>query len=92
MLKDSPMFLFWYLLIVNLLALILFGIDKYRAQRHQYRIPEATLFTVAILGGSLGAWAGMYLFRHKTAHKRFVIGIPLILVVQIVVAVWYFVN
>lgn len=74
-----------YLVVINLLAFILFGADKWRALRRLYRISEATLFLVAALGGSLGAWAGMYLFHHKTAHKKFVLGIPLILLVQIVI-------
>lgn len=59
------------------------GIDKSRAKRHAWRIPEKTLFLVCIFGGSVGTWAGMYLFRHKTKHWYFVIGMPVILVVHI---------
>ncbi len=77
-----------YLAAVNLLALALFGIDKKRAKMHQWRIPEKTLFTVAILGGSLGACAGMFLFRHKTKHWYFRYGLPAILIIEIGLFVW----
>ena len=75
-----------YLAGLNLAAILLMGIDKRRAKRLAYRIPEATLFSVAVIGGSLGSLIGMYLFRHKTKHPAFVIGMPLILVVQLVLA------
>ena len=84
MLQDNPLIIICYLLIINLLAFLLFGIDKRRASKHRYRISEAALFSVALLGGSIGAWAGMYAFRHKTAHWYFVVGIPLILLAQVV--------
>lgn len=89
MLQDNPLIIICYLLIINLLAFALFGIDKRRASKHRYRISEAALFSVALLGGSIGAWAGMYVFRHKTAHWYFVVGIPLILVAQVAVVLWY---
>lgn len=73
-----------YLIFINLLGLILMAADKSKAKNHRWRIPEKVLFTVAVIGGSIGAWCGMYLFRHKTKHKSFVIGIPLILILQIV--------
>ncbi len=63
------------------------GIDKRKAQRSAYRIPEATLFTIAIMGGSLGSVLGMYLFRHKTKHWYFKLGMPIILVLQVALAV-----
>lgn len=72
-----------YLIIANIVGLAVMGIDKRRAIRHQWRIPEKTLFLVSILGGSIGTWAGMYLFRHKTKHWYFVIGMPLILIAQL---------
>ncbi len=59
------------------------GIDKRKAQRSAYRIPEATLFTIAIMGGSIGSIIGMYLFRHKTKHWYFVFGMPIILILQL---------
>lgn len=72
-----------YLVLVNLWAFALMGIDKKRAREHAWRIPERTLFLSAILGGSIGAIAGMQLFRHKTKHWYFQIGMPAILLVQI---------
>lgn len=77
-----------YLIAVNLLGIALMGIDKQKAKKRKWRIPERTLFLCALLGGSAGAWAGMYLFRHKTRHWYFVVGMPLVLAVQIAVAVW----
>lgn len=68
-----------YLLVINLDGLILMRVDKSRARRGRRRIPEATLFLVAALGGSVGVLIGMYAFRHKTQHDSFTIGIPLIL-------------
>ena len=75
--------LIWYIFIINFLGLILMGIDKRKAIKNRFRIPERTLFTIAILGGSIGTFVGIYLFRHKTKHLRFTIGVPVILVLQI---------
>ncbi len=72
-----------YLEAVNLLALVMFGLDKHRARVHRERIPEAVLMGLAAVGGSVGALAGMYLFRHKTRKRSFTIGIPVILVLEI---------
>ena len=77
-----------YLVIINAAALLMMAEDKRRAKRHQWRVPEAALFGAALLGGSAGAWAGMYLFHHKTRHWYFRWGIPLILLFQICIAVW----
>ena len=81
-----------YLLIVNIIAFSLMYIDKQRAKKQQWRIKEATLFLFAAIGGSIGANLGMQVFRHKTKHWYFVIGMPAILVLQIaaVVALLYF--
>lgn len=79
---------FIYLVIINLIAFLLMAMDKSRARKHQWRIPEKTLFLSAILGGSIGAIAGMYTFHHKTRHWHFVIGMPAILIVQIALIVW----
>ena len=73
-----------YVVIMNILGVAVMGIDKYKAQHKLWRIPEKTLFLVSILGGSIGTWAGMYLFHHKTKHWYFVVGMPSILVIQIV--------
>lgn len=77
-----------YLIIANIAGLAVMYMDKRKAVRHQWRIPEKTLFLISILGGSVGTWGGMYLFRHKTKHWYFVIGMPLILAVQIGAAMW----
>jgi len=81
MLQINHIF-FIYLLIINLIGFALMGLDKYKARRHLWRIPEKTLFLASILGGSVGTLAGMYAFRHKTKHWYFVVGMPAILVIQ----------
>ena len=73
---------------VNLLAFILYGIDKFKAKKGAWRIPEASLLLVAFLGGSLGALLGMELFRHKTKHAKFKVLVPLFLILHVVLAVY----
>lgn len=80
-----------YLVIINLVAFALMGIDKGKAKRGAWRIPEKTLFLSAILGGSIGAIAGMQHFRHKTKHWYFKYGMPLILILQLILAVFLYV-
>ena len=79
-----------YLAVMNVIGVAVMWSDKKRARLHRWRIPEKVLFGVSLLGGSAGTWAGMYLFRHKTKHWYFVVGMPLILAIQIVIAlvVW----
>ena len=72
-----------YLVCINLAAFSLMGVDKRHARRRQWRVPEKLLFLAALLGGSAGAWAGMYVFRHKTRHWYFVVGMPVILLAQL---------
>ncbi len=72
-----------YLLTINLVSFIVMGIDKKKAQKRAWRIPESTLFVLAIIGGSIGSVIGMQLFRHKTRHWYFVYGMPAILILQI---------
>ena len=79
-----------YLCIINALGFMLMLLDKFKARKNLWRIPEATLFAVAILGGSLGSLAGMYTVRHKTKHLKFTIGMPLILAVQVMGAILIF--
>ncbi|MDY6147623.1 MAG: DUF1294 domain-containing protein [Porphyromonas sp.] len=80
-----------YFVGINCLSLILFGLDKWKSRQKRWRIPESTLFLLSFLGGSLGAWCGMRLFRHKTLHKKFSIGLPLILLIQLgVISFWWF--
>lgn len=77
-----------YLAAVNVATFLVYGTDKRRAKKDKRRVPEKTLFLLALIGGSVGAWTGMYAFRHKTRHWYFVWGIPTILAVQIAFAVW----
>ncbi|MDY3249542.1 MAG: DUF1294 domain-containing protein [Candidatus Choladocola sp.] len=72
-----------YVTLINLIGFLIMGLDKLKAKRRKWRIPEKTLFTVALLGGSIGTLTGMYVFRHKTRHLSFAIGIPAILVIQL---------
>ena len=72
-----------YLLIMNIAGIIIMAVDKSKARHHAWRIPEKSLFLVSLLGGSLGTWAGMYIFRHKTKHWYFVIGMPAICVLHV---------
>lgn len=77
-----------YLLIINAVGFVLMLVDKIKAKKNLWRIPEATLIGVAAVGGSIGSLIGMYTFRHKTKHPKFTLGIPLILAVQLVVLTW----
>jgi len=85
---DVITLLLSYFAAINLIGFALMGIDKYKAKKRAFRIPEATLFIVAIIGGSIGSIIGMYAFRHKTRHRSFVYGMPFILIVQIALAVF----
>ena len=76
-----------YLTSINLVSFVTMGIDKQRAVKHAFRVPESTLFLYAILGGSIGSIIGMHLFRHKTRHWYFLYGMPFILVIQLILAV-----
>ena len=78
-----------YLLLINAVALLLMLADKFFAKKHARRIPESTLMLSAVVGGSIGALVGMYLFRHKTKHKKFTVGIPLILLLQLAAMIVY---
>ena len=83
-------YLLWYLAAVNLVTFTVYGVDKAKARRCAWRVPEKTLFLLPLLGGSVGALLGMLVFRHKTKHWYFVWGIPLILLAQIALAVWVY--
>lgn len=78
-----------YLLIINALGLLIMLADKEKAKKHLWRIPESTLLTVAALGGSVGCYAGMRLFHHKTRKPKFSVGIPVIFAVQVLVAGYF---
>ena len=77
-----------YLLAINVFAFFLYGIDKWKAKRSKWRIPEMTLLSIAVIGGSVGAWIGMKVGHHKTMHKKFKYGIPLILFAQIAIVLF----
>ncbi len=77
-----------YLAAINLIGFTSMGLDKRKAKRDKWRIPEARLFLYAILGGSAGSIAGMWVFRHKTRHWYFKLGMPLILILQVALAIW----
>lgn len=88
--KSQPLkLLILYLIIVNTVSFVMYGIDKRNASRKRWRTPEVHLLGIAVAGGSLGAWAGMYTFRHKTRHLKFKYGIPVIGVLQVGMAVYY---
>lgn len=80
------------LTVVNAVVFIVYGIDKYRARNGKWRIPEATLLMLAVVGGSVGAWLGMKAWHHKIRHRKFRYGVPAILLLQIVVATLLYVN
>ena len=77
-----------YFLLSNLVAFVVYGIDKYKARKGKWRISESTLLMLAMFGGSIGAWLAMKVFHHKTMHKKFYIGVPVIIVLQLVFAAW----
>ena len=81
-----------YLLIVNVLAFIIYGFDKYQARKAGRRIPEATLLIWAGIGGSIGAWMGMKLLHHKTLQKKFKYGIPILITMQVAFVVYMYTN
>ncbi|WP_255780532.1 DUF1294 domain-containing protein [Prevotella communis] len=77
--------LLYYFVCVNLLTFFVYGIDKWQARQGKWRISEATLLLFAVIGGSIGAWLGMRVWRHKTMHKKFKYGIPAILMIHIII-------
>ena len=83
-------YIIYLLLAINVITFIVYGIDKLKAKKGKWRIPEATLLLLAIVGGSIGAWCGMKVWHHKTLHKKFKYGIPLIVITQIAITVYIF--
>lgn len=82
--------LLYYLIGINIVAFVVYGIDKVKARKNKWRIPEATLLMLAVIGGSIGAWLGMKVWHHKTLHKKFKYGLPLILMAQIALIIWVY--
>ena len=78
-----------YLAIITVVTFFAYGIDKWKAQHNRWRIPESVLLGLAAVGGSVGAWLGMQVWRHKTQHNKFKYGVPAIFVVQVALAVWW---
>ncbi len=78
-----------YLAVINVATFLTYGLDKWKAKRSKWRIREAALLMLAVLGGSIGAWLGMKVWHHKTQHKKFKVGIPAIIIVQAII-IWYF--
>ena len=79
---------FVYLAVINVVTFFMYGIDKWKAKKSKWRIRESALLGLAILGGSVGAWLGMKVWHHKTLHKKFRYGIPLILIIQIILLIF----
>ena len=78
-----------YIVVINLVSFMMFGIDKYKARRGQWRISEATLLAVAAIGGSIGAWVGMKVWHHKTLHSKFRYGVPIMLLAHIALMAYF---
>ena len=83
-------YILYYLIAINVITFLTYGIDKLKAKKGKWRIPESTLLLLAIIGGSIGAWLGIKVWHHKTLHKKFKYGIPLIVIAQIAIAVYIF--
>ena len=88
----TPKNIIIYLLIINLVSFLSMGIDKWKAKRGAWRIPEQTLISMVLLGGGIGGIIGMYMFRHKTKKPRFYIGFPMILISEIIIAVYIIIK
>ena len=89
---NSIFYIAGYFAVINIIGFASMGIDKRKAIRNAYRIPEATLFAIALVGGSLGSNLGMHIFRHKTKHWYFLIGMPIILVLQLLLLVLLYLS
>ncbi len=89
---NVHMIIIYYLLAINAVAFFAYGIDKLKARKGWWRIPEATLLLLAIIGGSIGAWLGMKVWHHKTMHKKFQYGLPLILLLQLSAVLYFLVR
>ena len=83
-------YILYYLIAINVITFLTYGIDKFKAKKGKWRIPESTLLLLAIIGGSIGAWLGIKVWHHKTLHKKFKYGIPLIVIAQIAIAAYIF--
>ncbi|MCR4583680.1 MAG: DUF1294 domain-containing protein [Prevotella sp.] len=82
-------YLTYYLIATNVVTFLVYGLDKLKAKYNRWRITEVSLLLLAVLGGSVGAWLGMQVWHHKTLHKKFKYGVPLIFLLQLVLLLWY---
>lgn len=89
---NVHLIIIYYLLAINAVAFFAYGIDKLKARKGWWRIPEATLLLLATIGGSIGAWLGMKVWHHKTMHKKFRYGLPLILLLQLSAVLYFLVR
>lgn len=89
---STTTLLLFYLIVINVGTFFLYGIDKWKAKRARWRIPESVLLGMAAIGGSVGAWLGMRIWRHKTQHAKFRYGVLAMLVAQVAVLVWIIVK
>lgn len=90
--NEIHIILTMYLIAINIATFFVYGIDKWKARRSKWRIPESTLLTLAVLGGSIGAFIGMRTWHHKTMHNKFKYGVPLIINLQVVLAVYIYIR
>lgn len=88
--KDPLYLILTAVLALNVVTFIVYGVDKLKAKKHWWRIPEATLLLLAALGGSIGAWAGMKVWHHKTQHLKFKYGVPAIFILQVLLLLYFF--
>lgn len=79
-----------YFALINLITFVMYGADKYKAKKSKWRIPEATLLWMAVIGGSIGAWIGMKVWHHKTLHKKFRFGVPAIFLLQLAAVIYFY--
>lgn len=89
---NVHLIIIYYLLAINAVAFFAYGIDKLKAKRGKWRIPESTLLLLAAIGGSIGAWLGMKVWHHKTMHKKFRYGLPLIILLQLSAVLYFLVR
>lgn len=92
MIADPIRLLLAYLAVTNVVTFLVYGIDKWKARHHRWRIPESTLLGLALLGGSIGAYLGMRVWHHKTMHKKFQFGVPAILLLHFALAIYLIHN
>lgn len=85
----TPEMIILYVLIINLIGFLIMGLDKFKAKKGFWRTPEKTIFTITLLGGGIGTVTGMYLLRHKTKKMKFTIGLPTILISEIVLIIYF---